>query len=748
MNCDSANQNGITLFHIDGTYNITKKGFPLLIFGRSNPNRKIFPIVAGLCSSEEQVDFEHFFNSILMISRFFGINLIVKFLMQDAQSTCSATARECFPGVTILMCWCHLKQAVKKNITKPIESFKPKIEQDIKRMHYSTTIEQFNIAQELILNSWNSIQQLQDFVTYFTNQWLKSQWKNWKLFTRSYGFSTTNNNTEGFNRIIKLIYTNYERSTILNACKTLEKMLTDLSKSPESFVPKLVRDNWLIKLADFLTLNDFVLTSQTTANRVINGQIKYSVSVNPKFCKCPYFLEYGICKHFISLCKLLNLQFDENDREFVQYFSYEYVTNIEIYDTYLDDFPAVSICNLNPFDTNDPEVLHYLNQTLIRNNFSALIEPTEQSPAIYQVQQAMKLLKANFINKIKGKNRSHSNDTPKFVYTYDKMVISCFFNGEKCDTKDFDVNKNFNYAYCLTFNKKNNSKPLKKTSKTGPGSGLSLEVFSGYPGKQDFLMEKRGVYLAVHNNSVLPSINFEGIKLSVGKMAEIGIKRTFNYKLDEPFTKCRKNTSAYFDNDSEIYKLTLKSGAYRRKTCFEICLQKKLIVPKCKCSDPQIPSYDLNANLCKSYEELVCIEQIRDIFDSQDLSLMCGDHCPISCDTIDYDYLVSYSDYPSEYYYNVIKKQSNVENRFRNYGDLNYSIFKQSTLMLNVFYQELSSTVIKQSPKTSFPNLISKIGGVLGLFFGCSLLTLLEPVGFFISIVYKLKIEKNQTGSV
>ncbi|RNA07077.1 hypothetical protein BpHYR1_046023 [Brachionus plicatilis] len=52
--------------------------------------------------------------------------------------------------------------------------------------------------------------------------------------------------------------------------------------------------------------------------RVLNGQIKYSVSINPKYCTCPYFLEYGICKHFISLCRLLNLQFDENDREFVQ----------------------------------------------------------------------------------------------------------------------------------------------------------------------------------------------------------------------------------------------------------------------------------------------------------------------------------------------------------------------------------------------------------------------------------------------
>ena len=49
---------------------------------------------------------------------------------------------------------------------------------------------------------WNSFPELYDFVIYFTGQWLNSQWTNWKLFTRPVGFSTTNNNTEGFNRII------------------------------------------------------------------------------------------------------------------------------------------------------------------------------------------------------------------------------------------------------------------------------------------------------------------------------------------------------------------------------------------------------------------------------------------------------------------------------------------------------------------------------------------------------------------
>ena len=95
-------------------------------------------------------------------------------------------------------------------------------------------------------------------------------------------------------------------------------MLTDLSRSQDSFELKLKRDNELIKEADKLTLNDFQILSATSANRIFNGQVTCVVYSDPKYCSCMYYLEYGICKHFIALCKLTNRVFDEIDREFVQ----------------------------------------------------------------------------------------------------------------------------------------------------------------------------------------------------------------------------------------------------------------------------------------------------------------------------------------------------------------------------------------------------------------------------------------------
>ena len=85
-------------------------------------------------------------------------------------------------------------------------------------------------------------------------------------------------------------------------------MLLDISKSQENFDLTLKSDNNLVRSASNLSLTDFILTSPNTANRMVNGAIKYLVGVNPHYCTCTYYVEYAICKHFIALCKFVNFE--------------------------------------------------------------------------------------------------------------------------------------------------------------------------------------------------------------------------------------------------------------------------------------------------------------------------------------------------------------------------------------------------------------------------------------------------------
>ncbi|RNA11071.1 acid-sensing ion channel 5, partial [Brachionus plicatilis] len=421
------------------------------------------------------------------------------------------------------------------------------------------------------------------------------------------------------------------------------------------------------------------------------------------------------------------------------YFSYPFSTSVSIYETNLDDFHAITFCNINSFNTSNENTAYVLNKTLSENNLTLEINPSKESPAINEVQRSYKLLAANVLNELFLKTRTNSITATS---TLEDLVFSCYFNGQKCDSRDFQRIFLFGYNQCFTFNKKlNSSTVIKKTSKTGPKSGLMLEIFTGHPGQQDLFVEKRGLYLAVHNNSAYPAINFEGIKLPVGTSAEIGIKRTFYRKLSEPFSKCRKDTFTVLSDDSEVYNRTVKSGVYTRKNCFEICLLFKYIIPKCNCSDPRIQTNVLNFKFCTTFKEIDCIESVRKHFDSEDLSLTCDKECPVSCDTMEYTYQQSFADYPTQYYYEIIKKQDNLKNKFKN---STFDSLKQSTLMVNVFYQELSSTFVEETRLIRPFDLVASVGGLLGLFLGCSVLTLMEPIAFIFDVAYILITDKNQ----
>ena len=58
---DTSNQGHCGIFYIDGTYKITRNKFPLVVFGRTDISRQLFPIVFMLTSHEDETDFTYFY---------------------------------------------------------------------------------------------------------------------------------------------------------------------------------------------------------------------------------------------------------------------------------------------------------------------------------------------------------------------------------------------------------------------------------------------------------------------------------------------------------------------------------------------------------------------------------------------------------------------------------------------------------------------------------------------------------------
>jgi len=116
----------------------------------------------------------------------------------------------------------------------------------------------------------------------------------------------------------------------------------------------------------------------------------------------------------------------------------------------------------------------------------------------------------------------------------------------------------------------------------------------------------------------------------------------------------------------------------------------------------------------------------------------CYAKCGVSCESVTYELTTAFSNYPTQWYSDILLNNSKflnlVVNNTPNYT-MDYPTFEslqETLLMVNVYYEELFYTEIEDEPKLEFETLLSLIGGYMSLFLGMSLLSLVE----FIEILY------------
>jgi hypothetical protein len=96
------------LFHIYAYFKIIKFLFPLIIFGFTDISRRFYVVSFMFVSHEQEVDYKHFFSSLLELAIDLKIHLSIDYLVQVAWLACSKAALEIFPSLLIIMCWFHV----------------------------------------------------------------------------------------------------------------------------------------------------------------------------------------------------------------------------------------------------------------------------------------------------------------------------------------------------------------------------------------------------------------------------------------------------------------------------------------------------------------------------------------------------------------------------------------------------------------------------------------------------------------
>ena len=413
------------------------------------------------------------------------------------------------------------------------------------------------------------------------------------------------------------------------------------------------------------------------------------------------------------------------------YYSWEYVTNIDVIQEVPTEFPAITICNLNIYESE-------FAQQLLKQIFSNLGNISNDS---YYHSVTTKY-SFQFISM--GDNFNDENRRNLSLPLKD-FLIDCNFGLSKCSAEEFDWYYSMQYGNCYTFNSGHNIKGQKQlvrnSSQAGSFNGLRLELFLGKQSDVPNLVSNSGAHVFVNNKSFTPKIN-EGIDISNGELSNIIISRTFINKLAKPFSDCQSNLNDPDAFDSEIYRAIIKSNkTYCQKICFDLCLQKRWI-ETCGCYIPFINKLN-SSNKCDSVNEVQCGLSLTESFFKKNIYKICSPYCPLECNDITYSLSVSHSDFPNPNYAEILKKKPIIQSKFQKSKVFtNESLIvdnnelKKSIAAITIYYDDLKYTLISQIPKMSFEDLLANIGGQLGLFIGISFLSFVEIFDALIQVIF------------
>ena len=159
---------------------------------------------------------------------------------------------------------------------------------------------------------------------------------------------------------------------------------------------------------------------------------------------------------------------------FIEYYKFEVtVSTTNEYEVPIN-FPAITICNLNPFSYNRASQfistgLGYVNLNYLMN----LTSLNGNQTAISLSNDAVTALR------IYANSPFISPDALKSLgFHIEDMLISCSFLGVSCSASDFTYLNSYEYGSCYTFNGANSTN-IKQISNAGSKHGLSLELSTG-----------------------------------------------------------------------------------------------------------------------------------------------------------------------------------------------------------------------------------------------------------------------------
>jgi hypothetical protein len=400
-------------------------------------------------------------------------------------------------------------------------------------------------------------------------------------------------------------------------------------------------------------------------------------------------------------------------RMILAYFKFEVISQITVIHESPAAFPTVTICNIHGFNTH--KSVDFKRQIFSKNNITDIFsENLINLSNMSEIKSSFFRLK--FLMQLNSMDPS-MNDSARLELNapLNNMLISCSFGPNRCTESDFELFFHRYYGNCNRFN--SNKQQERLVMKSGKLYGLKLELFVGFDENLGTFQSNRGAHLFIHNKSNI--LSSESFDVPASLETDIRLSRTRVFKLGPPHSNCVQEGDFY---DSLFYNIIINQGyAYKQSDCFDLCFQQYLI-KNCSCYEPSFNSLSYNKP-CLSLADSLCEMNAFERFLNKNNMDKCLLSCPLECNSKDFEYTLSFSQFPTEEYAKQLRKLNRVRALFGPNRTTNYDDIKKNFLSINLFYEDFKVNLIEEVAKLTIEDLLSNIGGTLGLYTGISFLS-------------------------
>jgi hypothetical protein len=404
-------------------------------------------------------------------------------------------------------------------------------------------------------------------------------------------------------------------------------------------------------------------------------------------------------------CTIVNLIND--------YLNYDVVTRVRISNEKVSEFPSVTLCNTNALVSNETD-------KLVNELMPLLKDQNDKVKDILLLHLSMSKINDEFTKEQKQ----------ALSYSINETLLRCRFQASECKAVSWYFDRT--YGNCIKFNSGFNIEeqniPILTTRTGGERSGLIVLYFLGYSNLNDNVPLAKGLLVKIDKSSNLVYLD-DALTIPANAVTSIAIKRTVIKKLGPPFGDCMPDLTK---SESYLYKyITNKmKTTYKQRDCFDL-IKQQLFIKECNCTSYLYEKLDENIKNCRSVEEINCT--ITTLANSDAEIEKKAYLCPLECKTIIYNPTISFLSPFKPSLVNDFKLESVLMSKFpKNVTDQEVA---NSFASVKVYYYDTSYTEITESAKFTFLNLISNIGGTLGLFLGMSILSIVEVFEFFLEIL-------------